>query len=73
MAVRAGRHDEMMLLGIGQRKIVMAVMAGVEVEHLDASRYSAGAGVHFCGTGVPARAVHRLRGIAGQRPPDPRA
>ena len=26
----------MMLLGIGQRKIVMAVMAGVEVEHLDA-------------------------------------
>ena len=36
VAVRAGRHDEMMLLGISQRKIVMAVMAGVEVEHLDA-------------------------------------
>ena len=36
VTVRAGRHDEMMLPGISQRKIVMAVMAGVEVEHLDA-------------------------------------
>lgn len=41
----------MMLLGIGQRKIVMAVMAGVEVEHLDAVQIFRRSGVHFLRNG----------------------